>query len=69
MSPQLHHLGESHVCRVSRFIKLTSPGDISEDFGILNIAQLCCSQIEEDWGHDVCGLVLGYDQNILLDNI
>jgi len=24
-------------------------------------------RIEEDWGHEVSGLVLGYDQNVLLD--
>jgi len=28
-----------------------------------------CAQIEEDWGHEVSGLVLGYDQNVLLDSI
>jgi len=25
--------------------------------------------IQEDWGHEVCGLVLGYDQNVLIDSI
>ena len=26
-------------------------------------------QIEQDWGHEVSGLMLGYDQNVLLDSI
>ena len=26
-------------------------------------------QIEEDWGHEVSGLMLGYDQNVLIDSI
>ena len=26
-------------------------------------------QINEDWGHKVCGLVLRYDQNVLMDSI
>jgi hypothetical protein len=26
-------------------------------------------QIDEDWGHKVSGLLLGYDQNVLIDSI
>jgi len=69
MSPQVHHLRETHVRGVCRSIKLSSLRDASEDFGIPNFGQLFCSQIEEDWGHKVSGLVLGYDQNLLLDTI
>jgi hypothetical protein len=54
---------------VCRSIKLTSLRDTSEDFGILNFGQLFLAQIEEDRGHKVSGLVLGYDQNVLLDSI
>jgi len=66
---QVYHLRAMHVRRVCRSIKLTSLGDASEDFGIPNFVQLFSARIEEDWGHDVCGLVLGYDQNVLIDSI
>jgi len=69
VSPQVQHVRETDVRRVCRSIKLTSLRDTSEDFGIPNFGQLFRSQIEEDWGHEVCGLVLGYDQNVLLDSI
>jgi len=69
VSPQVHHLRETHVRRVCRSVKLTSLRDASEDFWLPNFGELFCSQIEEDWGHEVSGLVLGYDQNVLLDSI
>jgi len=69
VSQQLYHLRETHVRRVCRSIKLTSLRDASEDFGIPNFGQLFCAHIEEDWGHEVSGLVLGYDQNVLIDSI
>jgi len=68
VSQQLYHLRETHVCSVCRSIKITSLRDASEDFGIGNFGQLLCTRIEEDWGHKVSGLVLGYDQNVLLYN-
>jgi hypothetical protein len=34
VSEQVHHLSETHVCSVSRSIKLTSLSGGSEDFGI-----------------------------------
>ena len=52
-----------------RSIKLTLLSDASEDFGIPNFGRLCHAQIDEDWGHKVRGLVVGYDQNVLIDNI
>jgi hypothetical protein len=42
---------------------------MSEDFGIPNFGQLFRTLIDDDWGHKVCGLVLGYDQNVLIDSI
>jgi len=69
VSPQVHHLRETHVHGVCRSIKLTSLRDASEDFRIPNFGQLFRAQIEEDWGHEVSGLVLGYDQNVLLRSI
>jgi len=69
VSQQLYHLRETHVHGVCRSIKLTSLRDASEDLRIPNFGQLFCAQIEEDWGHEVSGLVLGYDQNVLLDSI
>jgi len=69
VSQQVYHLRETHVRGVCRSIKSTSLRDASEDFGIPNFAQLFYAQIDEDWGHDVSGLVLGYDQNVLIDII
>jgi len=69
VSQQLYRLRDIHVRGVCRSIKLTSLRDASEDFGIPNFGQLFRAQIEEDWGHKVSGLVLGYDQNVLLDSI
>jgi len=68
-SQQVYHLRETHVRGVCRSIKLTSLRDASEDFGIPNFGQLFRAQIKEDWGPEVCGLVLGYDQNVLIDSI
>jgi len=69
VSPEVHHLRDTHVHRVCRSIKSTSLRDASEDFGIPNFGQLFRSQIEEGWGHEVSGLVFGSDQNVLLDSI
>jgi len=54
---------------VCRSIKLTSLRDASEDFGIPNFGLVFRAQIQEDWGHKVSGLMLGYNQNVLLDSI
>jgi len=54
------------VCRSN---KLTSVRDASEDIGIPNFGLLFRARIEEDWGHEICGCVLGYDQNVLIDSI
>jgi len=69
VSLQVHHLRETHVRGMCSCIKLTSLRDASQDFGIPNFGQLFCAQLEEDWGPEVSGLVLGYDQNVLLDSI
>jgi hypothetical protein len=68
-SQQVYRLRKTHVCGVCRSIKLTSLRDASEDFGIPKFGQLFHTQIEQDWGYEVSGLVLGYDQNVLLDSI
>jgi len=62
---QVHHLRETHVRGVCRCIKLMVLRDASVDFGIPNCRQLFRTQIEDDWGHKVTGLVLGYDQNVV----
>jgi len=54
---------------VCRSIKLTLLRDASEDFRICNFGQQFHVQIQVDWGHKVTGLVLGYDQNVLIDSI
>jgi len=69
VSQQVHDLRETHVQGVCRSIKLTSLRDASVDFGIPNIGQLFRTKIEEDWGHEVGELVLGYDQNVLTDSV
>jgi len=69
VSQQVYHLRETHVRGVCRSIKLTSLRDASEDFGIPNFGQLFRMQIDEDWGHELSGLMLRYDQNVLLDGI
>jgi len=48
ISQQVHYLRETHVRSICSSIKLTSPGDASIDFGIPNIGQLFCTQIEDD---------------------
>jgi len=69
VSQQLYHLRGTHVRGVCRSINLTSLRDASEDFGIPDFGQLIRAQIEDHWGHEVSGLVLGYDQNVLLVSI
>jgi len=69
VSQLLYYLRETHLCGVCRSIKLTSLRDASEGFGIPNFGQLFRAQIEEDWGHEVSGLVLRDDQNVLGDSI
>ena len=69
VSQQLYHLRETHVRGVCRSIKLTLLRDASEDFGIPNFGQLFHTQIEEDWVDEVSQLMLGYNQNVLLDSI
>jgi hypothetical protein len=60
---------EMHVCRVCRSIKLTSLRDALQDFRIPTFGQFFCTQIDEDWGPEVCRLVLRYDQNVLIESI
>jgi hypothetical protein len=69
VSQQFYHLKETHVRGVCRSIKLASLRDASEEFRIPNFGQLFRAQIEEHSGHEVCGLVLGYDPNLLLNSI
>ena len=69
VSQKVNLLGETPVCGECRRIRLTSLRDASVDFRIPNFGQLCHTQIEDDWGHDVAGLVLGYDQNIVINII
>jgi hypothetical protein len=53
---------------VRRSIKLTSLSVASEYFGISNCGELFGMQIEQDWGHKVSGLMLKYDQHVLLES-
>jgi len=69
VSQQVHHWRETHVRGVCRSIKLTSLRDASVHFGIPNFGQLFRIHIEVDWGHEVSGLVLRYDHNVLIDSI
>jgi len=69
VSQHVYYLRDTHVRGACRSIKLLPLRDASEDFKIPNFGQLFCAQIEEDWGHKVCGLGLGYDQNVLIASI
>jgi hypothetical protein len=52
-----------------RCIKLTSLNDALLNIGIPDNGQLFCIQIEEKGWHEFGGLVLGYNQNVLIDRI
>jgi hypothetical protein len=54
---------------VCRNIKLTSLRDASVHFEIPTFRQLFRIQIADDWGHEVSGLVLGYDQKVLIHSL
>jgi len=69
VSQHVYHLREMHVCGVCRSIKLTSLRDALEDFGIPNFGQLFRMQCEDDWGHNVSGLLLGNYPNEYIDMI
>jgi len=69
ISHHVHYLKETHVNGVHRTMILNSISDTSNDFGISFIVLLFSVQIEEDRVHKVIGLVLGYVQNALKDNI
>jgi hypothetical protein len=69
VSQQVYHLREPHVRGVCRSIELTLLRNASEDFEIPRFGQQFRVQIDEDWGHEVSGLVLGYDQNVLIDSV
>jgi hypothetical protein len=59
LSQHVYHFRDTPVCDMCGSIKLTSLRDESVDFGILNFGQLFRTQIDDDWGHEVSGLVLG----------
>jgi len=65
----VYHLRETHVRGVCRSIKVTSIKDASQEFGIPNFQQVFRTQIVEDWGYEVSGLVFKYDQNVHIDSI
>jgi len=69
VSQHVHHWRETHVRGLCRSIELTSLRNESVDYGIPNFRLLFHTHIKDDWGHEVSGLVLGYDQNVLIDNI
>jgi hypothetical protein len=68
VSQQLYQWSKMHVREVCSRIILTSLRVPSEDFRNTNFEQLLHAQIEEDWGHEVCGLLLGYDHNVLIES-
>jgi len=68
VSPQVHHSRQPHYHGICRWIKLTSLRDASVDFAIPKFGQVFWLQIEDNWGPKDSGLVLGYDQNVLIDS-
>jgi len=68
-SQLVYHSRETPICGVCRRMTLTSLRDGSKDLRIPNFGQLFHTQIEDDWEHEVSGLVLIYDLNVLIDTI
>jgi hypothetical protein len=64
-----HRLRETHLWGVCRRIELTLLRDPSQAFGIPNFGQLFRAKIEVDGRCKVSGVVLGYDQKLLLDSL
>jgi len=58
-----------NICELCRSIKLSSLRYASEDVRYPDFGQPFWTQIQEDWRHEVSGLVLRYDQNVLIDGI
>jgi len=69
ISQLVYDLRETHGCGVCRGITIASLRDASDDFGIPNFGDLLRAQIEDDWRHEVSGLMLRYYQNVLIDCI
>ena len=69
ISQQVYHLWEMNVHGVCRCIIWTSLREVLEDCGIPNFGQRLHFPIEEDCTPKVSGLMLGYDQNVLIDSI
>jgi len=57
--PRVYHLRGTHILKVCRSFKLTSPRDALEGSVFPNFGQRSRSPMEEDWGHEDSGLVLG----------
>jgi hypothetical protein len=62
-------LRETHVRGECRSVKLKSLTDVAGDFEIPNLGKLFRAQIEEDWGTEITGLVLGYNLKTLMDEV
>jgi len=69
ISQPVHHWRETHVRGGCRSIKFTLLRDWSVDFAIPNFEQLVHTKIEDNRGHEVSGLVLGYNQNELIERV
>jgi len=69
VSQQVYHSGITHIHGVYNCIGLTWLRDVSKDFRIANFGQLFHMQIPGDRGLKDSGLILRYDQNILIDSI
>jgi len=69
ISQQLYRLTETHVCWVCNRHILSPLRDVSEDIGISNFGQQFRADIDEYWGHQLCGLMLRYNQQVLIHNI
>ena len=63
----MYYLREIHIHGEYRSVKLKSLTEVAGDFEFPNHGKLFRAQIEEDWGTEIPGLVLGYNLKTLMD--
>jgi hypothetical protein len=69
ISQQIHHLHETHASEGCRTIRCTLLRDVPNVCRFANLEQQFQVPVEERWGQEFGWLVLGYDQNVLLNNL
>ena len=65
----MYNLREAYIHGECRSVKPKSLTEVDSDFEIPNLGKIFWTQIEEDWGTKITGLVLGYNLKILIDEV